>query len=333
MPSGAVGPYCGSQFCTWWHAAGVVNTQTPVDPASVRQSRRYFVQVRSEGTNWSDSFVYESIPRNGKGRVFSPWDPPGSDTLPEDVDDGVSQFEYTHNISMAWSHFLLSEPVDIKILSRDSSLSTNVVIRPTALRYQVNASEDGGIIVHVPFDPLGRKFSVEWPDDLLEYRSDGKDYVEAPAGAVVGIEPARALLLFASPFPSVDSVPEMTADNTRTMAPGPINNGDWGNSPILYFPPGVYWMNQAESSGLSPKLGESHIRLGANTSWVHLAPGAFVKAALEYTTAAPVFHLTGAGTARSWPSRSRFPCQAQTQRQPKYSATPQPLSHLRRTLG
>ena len=213
------------------------------------------------------------------------------------MDDGVSAFEATNNICMAWSSFNHDVPVDVKILRRDGvsiADATKVTIRPTSIAYQVTEGDDGSIIIHIPVDPHGRKFSVELQDDLLEYRSDGQDYVVAPAGSVVGIEPRHALLIFASPFPSSEMEPSMTEENTHTMVPGPINLDGWGDRPILYFPPGVYWMNQA-ASGDMPKLGEAHIKLGPNTMWVHLAPGAYVKGAVQFSTADSTFHLTGGG--------------------------------------
>src|SRR5690349_11936704 len=85
----------------------------------------------------------------------------------------------------------------------------------------------------------------------------------------------------------------MNAGNTKTMSPGPINEGDWGSSEILYFPPGVYWMN-SNQRGESPKFGENHIRLHANTKWVHFAPGSYVKGAIEYSTKSN-FYATGHG--------------------------------------
>lgn len=77
------------------------------------------------------------------------------------------------------------------------------------------------------------------------------------------------------------------------MTPGPINNGDWGSKPILYFPPGVYYMNQ-DTNGSSGILGANHMRLSPNTYWFHLAPGAYVKGAIEYFTQEN-FYATGHG--------------------------------------
>jgi hypothetical protein len=85
----------------------------------------------------------------------------------------------------------------------------------------------------------------------------------------------------------------MTA-NTKTMTPGPINQGDWDNKDILYFPPGVYWMN-SNPQGERPKYGENHIRLGSNTYWVHFAPGAYLKGAIGYTASRSDIYAAGHG--------------------------------------
>ena len=75
----------------------------------------------------------------------------------------------------------------------------------------------------------------------------------------------------------------MTAENTQTMSPGPINNGDWGAKPILYFPAGTYWLNQA-ADGTPDRLGQNRMILNGNTRWVHFEEGAYVKAAIHYKT-------------------------------------------------
>lgn len=70
------------------------------------------------------------------------------------------------------------------------------------------------------------------------------------------------------------------------MTPGAFSLADIGGAPIVYFPPGVYWID-------SEPLGLPRIRLDPSTYWVHLAPGAFVKGAVEYTTANKDFYATG----------------------------------------
>ncbi|KAK9342654.1 dextranase [Lipomyces starkeyi] len=285
---------CGSQLCTWWHDSGEINTGTPVQPGNVRQSRKYSVQVSLADRNqFYDSFVYESIPQNGNGRIYSPTDPPNSNTLNSSIDDGIS-IEPSLGINMAWSQFEYKRDVNIKITTIDGSVldgPLDIVIRPTSVKYSVKSC-GGGIIIGVPYDPNGRKFSVEFKSDLYSYLSDGSQYVTT-GGSVVGVEPKNALVIFASPFLPRDMVPYMTPQNTQTMKPGPINNGDWGSKPILYFPPGVYWMNE-DTSGNPGKLGSNHMRLDPNTYWVYLAPGAYVKGAIEYFTKQN-FYATGHG--------------------------------------
>lgn len=110
----------------------------------------------------------------------------------------------------------------------------------------------------------------------------------------MGIEPTNALIIFASPFLPAEMIPAMNSENTQTMTPGPINNGDWGSKPILYFPPGVYYMDE-DTSGISGKLGSNHMILDPQTYWVHLAGGAYIKGAIEYTTHRSKFYATGHG--------------------------------------
>ena len=292
-----LGPHtaCNRQLCSWWHDDGEINTGSMVQVGNVRQSHKYLVQVSIAGANdLYDSFVYESIPRNGRGRVFSPWDPPESNTLGADVDDGIT-IETSAGINMAWSQFEYSTSVDVKILTRDGSdlpLPSGVKIRPTPIIYDIRPSSDGGIVIGVPYDSNGRRFSVEFNSDLYTYRSDGSRYISA-GGAVVGIEPRNALVIFASPFLPDDMVPRIDGPDTKVMTPGPIDEGDWGSSGILYLPPGVYWMN-SDPQGQAPRIGENHMRLHPNTYWVYLAPSAYVKGAIEYTTKAD-FYATGHG--------------------------------------
>lgn len=287
--------HCGSDYCTWWHDSGEINTYTPVQPGNVRQSRKYSVQVSRSGANtWYDSFAYESIPRNGNGRIYAPTDPPNSNSLNSSIADGIT-IEPSIGLNMAWSQFEYSRDIDVKINTIDGSTlgsPSDVVIRPTYISYDIGQASDGGIVITVPADANGRKFSVEFKNDLYSFQSNGTEYVTS-GGSTVGVEPNNALAIFASPFIPSHLIPNMKSGNTQTMTPGPINNGDWGNLSILYFPPGVYWMNQDES-GNSGVLGSNHMRLGSNTVWVYFAPGAYVKGAIEYFTK-DNFYATGHG--------------------------------------
>jgi len=53
-------------------------------------------------------------------------------------------------------------------------------------------------------------------------------------------------------------------------------------------------LDELDPQGVAPKLGENHIKLAPNTRWVYLAPGAYVKGAIEYTTKSN-FYATGHG--------------------------------------
>jgi len=60
-----------------------------VAPEAVRQSHLYLVEVRlhfddvgdDDDGAWEPSFVHEAIPRIGRGKIYSPWDPPGAETF------------------------------------------------------------------------------------------------------------------------------------------------------------------------------------------------------------------------------------------------------------
>jgi len=297
-------PRCDATLCTWWHESGEVNEAHAVAPSAVRQSRKYLVQVRPAGSAlWADSFVYEAIPRNGMGRAFVPsggWshpDAPDSTSLPTTLDDGVSAFEAEQRVNQAWSSFIYSGAVEVRISRRDGASlgpSAGASIRPLTIEYVTEATDDGALIVHVPFDPRGRKLSVEWCADLLFYRSDGTDYAPplSADAALVGIEPTHALLLFASAPAAAEDVPNVTSSElTHVMTPGPIDDDAVATTKrVVYFPPGVYWMRNATGA-----LGSSYMELSPRTVWVHMAPGAYIKGALRYTTHAADFWLTGHG--------------------------------------
>ncbi|KAL2824706.1 glycoside hydrolase [Aspergillus pseudoustus] len=276
--------HCGTDLCTWWHGTGEVNSNSAVAPDAVRQSRQYLVQVAVAGSGkYFDSFVYEAIPRNGNGKIMKPGDSDG--TFPDD--DGIS-IELDEGINMAWSQFEHSQDVDVRILRRDGQpVDENVTIRPTALAFDTQHVA-GALVIQVPASPNGYRFSVEFADDLFTYRSSGNGYTTDSSGETVGVEPRNALVIFASAFLPDDQIPALDGPNTKAMTPGAFSVADIGGAPIVYFPPGVYWID-------SEPLGLAHIKLDPSTYWVHLAPGAFVKGAVEYTTANKDFYATGHG--------------------------------------
>ena len=284
---------------TWWHETGEVNTQTPVQEGNVRQSHLYSVQVGSSATGpFYDSFVYETIPRNGQGNILKPGDPSSI----TDDDDGIT-IEPSVNITMAWSSFLYSSNAWIKVSRTDGSTSnsSNTVIRPTNLDYEITDSDDGNVIVQVPFTTIGTRFSVEFQDDLYTYMDScstttcGFVQNEAPLGysyvpkftssmPVMGVEPRNALLIFASPFPASDLVPDTTSDSTWQVSPGFVGDVGSTEATSIVFNPGVYYFGSTSHAVLSPSV-----------NWVYLAPGSYVKGAIQFTSNATTLLATGNG--------------------------------------
>jgi hypothetical protein len=278
---------------TWWHDNGVIDTKSEVDKDKVRQSRKYRVQVRcappegQAGGEFLDSFVYESIPRSGH--------PKSTDLPPEG--DGISDFETDNEINMAWSQFQYNDDVEVKIssINEGQSLGQFARIRPTILGLKFEEYEKY-LLVRIPRHAMGFRFSVEFYPDLLTYRSNGTKYVRpGEAGEVVGEEPKNALLIFASPFLATNVTPSMDNNNTLEMTPGEIDphRVTRENKKILYFPPGIYWLKPPADA--DSKLGRCHLKLPEETYWVHFAPGAYVKAAIEYSTHRKFFYATGHG--------------------------------------
>ncbi|RDW63509.1 putative dextranase protein [Coleophoma cylindrospora] len=283
---------------TWWHANGENNTKTPVQNDNVRQSHLYSIQVAlaSAPTSYYHSFVYETIPRNGNGKICTP----GDLTSLCDTDDQIS-IEPDIGITMAWTQFLYQDDVVVKV-SRSNGLAisaANVLVRPSYLNFTITAS-GADVLITVPYNPNGIRFSVELQDDLWVYRNAGTGadsyYVQNinPEGAgyvqnytndmpTVGVEPRNALLIFASPFPTPDLVPNDHV-NTLYVEPGLVTGLDSTSKSIVYFAPGVYYFT-----------GTAHAILSSSVSWVYFAPGAYVKGAVEYSSSAPCLKATGFG--------------------------------------
>ncbi|KAL1614908.1 hypothetical protein SLS54_009357 [Diplodia seriata] len=284
---------------TWWHDTAEINTQTAVGDGNVRQSHLFNVQVAasSASTSFYDSFAYESIPRNGNGKLCAP----GDATLCNDIDDQIS-IEADIGVTMSWSQYLTSEDSIVRVTRTDggSTAPDNVVIRPQTLGFDMEQDGDA-VLIKVPFSQNGYRFSVEFQDDLWEYRiaapefnshyvqnknASGSYYVESYDDAtnlIVGVEPLNALLIFVSPFPSSEYVPNDDA-NTYQVTPGLVTGLDQVDKSILYFGPGVYYMT-----------GSAHGKLSSSVSWVYLAPGAYVKGAIEYTSPSLDLRATGFG--------------------------------------
>ena len=246
-----------------------------------------------------------------------PGDYPKQQSFMDFGNDGVT-IEPLLNATMSWTQFLYSTDVVLKITRLNnltaSASSSNVKIRPTSYNYTTSSSGDA-VYVHVPFMGNGTRFSIEFEDDLWSYHTvatapsctESMD-PSGPSGdcsyaqnvssvwgnyfqqynssmPVVGTEPVNALLIFASPFPSDGLVAQQSDQQTLTAQPGFVSNLDKVSAKTIYFPPGVYWFGPT-----------AHAVLGSSVNWVYLAPGAYVKGALEFTNSnASSVMVTGFG--------------------------------------
>ncbi|KAI8713686.1 hypothetical protein NCS52_01213900 [Fusarium sp. LHS14.1] len=256
---------------TWWHDKSSVSTNNATAPDEVRRSRKYNVFVSPAGEDkFQRSFVYESIPRNGNGKMFDPAQPGLEYNLTDG--DGIT-VEVDAGINMAWSQFQYSRDVNVRIVSSDGSPlgpASNVVIRPVDLDLVVISPSADTVDIRIPYRDSGIRFSVEFQNDLYTYRSDGTEYV-CEGGIVVSEEPRNALLIFA------------------VISPGSLTQQSFSSKPTLYFEAGIYWM---ERDGI---LGKDHIKLHSNTHYVYFEHGSYVKAAFEYTTHRANFYTIGNG--------------------------------------
>ncbi|KAK7224466.1 hypothetical protein V2G26_012469 [Clonostachys chloroleuca] len=283
---------------TWWHNTGEINTQTPVQNGNVRQSHLYAIQVgvSANTTSFYDSFVYESIPRNGNGKMRIP----GDLNSISDVDDQIS-IEADIGVDMAWTQYLAAVDTVVRIARKDGGSvdAAGVVIRPTTLGFATEQDGDA-LLIHVPYSEEGHRFSVEFNDNLWQYRNSGpgtkSHYVQnkSPNGMsyvseyddtmpVVGVEPLNALLVFMSPFPDEKYIPDLEND-VYTVPEGLVADLTQVQESTLYFPPGVYWFT-----------GSNHAILSPSITWVYMAPGAYVKGAIQYESQELDLRATGFG--------------------------------------
>lgn len=204
---------------------------------------------------------------------------------------------------MAWTQFLYSSDAWVKITrsGNSSNSASNVVVRPTHLNIQVTDDEDGNVYVLVPYSDQGHRLSIEFQDNIYEYHDscdttscdfvqdwnpDGRNYVSAFTGdmPVMSAEPHDALLIFASPFPSSSHVPFASDPGTYVVHSGRVPDLSSINNSVVYFPPGEYYMT-----------GTDHAILSSSVDWVYLAPGAYVKGAIQFTSTASTIKATGFG--------------------------------------
>ncbi|KAF7555077.1 hypothetical protein G7Z17_g2409 [Cylindrodendrum hubeiense] len=291
-----------SELKTWWHNTGEINTQTPVQNFNVRQSHMYSVQiaVASDVTSFYDSFVYESIPRNGNGNIFTPGDLDSTCDGQNCSEDDQISIEPDIGADMSWTQYLGSTDTVVRITRSDNGSvdPSNVTVRPTTLEFDMQLSGDA-LLITVPYSDDGHRFSVEFDDNLWVYRTSGPEsnahYVQNknPGGAnyvtayddtmpIVGVEPINALMIFMSPFPDSEYVPDLTT--AYHVPTGLVTGLDQVTESVVYFGPGVYWLT-----------GSAHAVLASSVNWVHIAPGAYVKGAIQYESQSLDLRATGFG--------------------------------------
>lgn len=287
---------------TWWHDSGEINFHTAVQVGNVRQSHLYTARVKStsdSSNTYYNSFVYENIPRNGQGNIVTP----GNLFSVTTATDGVT-IESNINMTQSWTNFLYSADTWVKVTRTTAANASQVIIRPSNLNLNVTDDGIGNVYIHVPYTSKGLRFSVEFKDNLYNFRDSCNttacDYVQTSDASgtaywasaltdetnpLVGSEPHDALLVFASPFPAADMVPDQNATETYTVYPGLVPDLSTLTNTIVYFPPGVYYMTAT-----------SHATLSSSVDWVYLAPGAYVKGAFQFTTeTSPTIRATGFG--------------------------------------
>jgi hypothetical protein len=288
-----------SKLHTWWHDSGEI-TQSPVPPTSVRQSHLYSIQVaNSVDQTYYDSFVYETIPRNGQGNILVPNDPTSTTT----ANDGIT-IEETIGMTMSWTSFLYTADAWVKVHRLDGfSIEPNsFVIRPTNLNFNTSVA-DGDLFILVPYDEQGRgiKFSVEFNDNLYEFHdgcsnpscsyvqnsnANGPYYVDEydDSMPLMSVEPLDSLLIFASPFEDESLVPNETSGNVLVVDEGRISGLNTTEANTVFFKAGVYYSTATD-----------YMNLSATVDWLYFAPGAYVKGAVEFHTTSPLIRATGHG--------------------------------------
>ncbi|KAH7160997.1 glycosyl hydrolase family 49-domain-containing protein [Dactylonectria macrodidyma] len=256
------------------HDKHQVNDHGPVAANEVRQSRKYSVSVRlAEKGKFQDSFVYESIPRNGDGKMYYLANP-GQEYKLQDG-DGIT-IETDAKINMAWTQFQYSRDVEVRIKSNDNSEfgpASNVVIHTPNVKYTITSPDLTTVVIL---------------NDLCAYRSNGQSYVESE-GVLVSEELWNASLIFASPFIPKKLIPSKTSLDTQVLKLGKITESTIRSNPTLYFEAGIYWM---EKDG---HLGKIHIKLDPNTNYVYFESGTYIKGAFEYITSKNGFYTIGHG--------------------------------------
>ena len=267
--------HAGNAQTCWTHEQSEANDRTPVAPESVRVSTRYRAAVMPDLPDGAkkESFVYMSIPRNGM---------PAANDRP----DGA-EFVAAARLTMSWTTFLYRDDVWLEIKRVDEGDAGDFTIRPRTLDFETRVIDRETLEIRIPYRDTGYRFSIEFTDDLVTSYNDlsgiSGELSEDSTGREIHTEPRNALLVFAEP--EKDLV-EPTPSDGEIFYPetGMIDRLHEASADIIYFRPGVYWMPATY-----------HAYLHERVRRVHLAPGAYVKGALEFRGAQGDYQITGAG--------------------------------------
>lgn len=258
----------------WTHDRVVWNEADPVPADHVRGSARYRIQVTParSGAKPQSAFVYTSVPRNGHTPGYARAD--------------GAEFAARAGITMSWSSFLYREDVWVEV-ERTGGDARAFNIRPVNLRFDTQVIDERRIRIRVPYREAGYRFSIEFDDDLFTSYNDmtgiSGSLTTDPVGPAIHTEPRHALLIFAEPHDALDE-PTAAAGDIFYPEPGRLDDLGQVEAGIIYFRPGIYWMPP-----------DTHAYLHERVHGVHLAPGAYVKGALEFRGDRDHYKVTGAG--------------------------------------
>ncbi|CAD7970944.1 unnamed protein product [Amoebophrya sp. A120] len=272
----------------------------------VRESLHWKVSVDEQ-----PSFVFETLPRGGKGKIQRPrdWQRPWPlDRIPTGKDDdGIDAL--VKQQTMAYTQIVYKNTIKVKLTARDGGKSgvdlkkwfSSCHVKPVFNNEDIvvntdKALDENSIELLIPFDkanPKIRQISIEF-DDI-----ESQIVFRAADGAIVGREPKHVLFLFVSPPLEREKDPFSVYEENEilVMQPGPISLDNYKSAKkVLYFPPGVYWMD-TNRQGKTGKRGENHMTLTESQAWVHFAHWAYVKSAVhwQYAEENGTYAATGYG--------------------------------------
>lgn len=221
--------------------------------------------------NVRQSGLYSVQVRTTPGQTSPYYDSFVYEAIPANGMSDQLQYTQSYNQTQAWTSFLYSRDATVKISRNASYSSSNIVIRPTTLNFPVRY-DNNSVYITVPYSPHGYRFSVEFDDDLISL---------APSGAK---QPSRALLIFASPFENSSLKPQSDSSNAIAPKPGRVLGLNTTTASTVIFNPGVYYFT-----------GQDHMVLSPSVTWVYIAPGAYVKGAVEFLSTASEVKVSGHG--------------------------------------